>query len=91
MSSGLFWSALATFALLMVYLEYRFRPRCETHGEHVYRIAECVAKKRSAEKDTRKEAVREVLADDDIVAQFCERLERFSTLASGIARNPEKP
>ena len=30
MSNGLFWSALAAFVLLMVYLEYRFRPRPES-------------------------------------------------------------
>jgi hypothetical protein len=86
------WLALATVAAVWFYLAHRFRPRCERHNEPVSidRLAslgckKCIdedaatfwEKKRAEEASERRQAVRDVLSDDELMAQFCQRLKEF--------------
>lgn len=101
-ANWLFWTLLVAAAGAWIYLSHRFRRRCERHGEPVSidRLAslgckrcieedavKCRTERRLEESAERKEAVRDVLSDDDLMAQFCERLKQF---CKGTAAAAEK-
>jgi hypothetical protein len=101
-ANWLFWTLFVAAAGAWIYLSHRFRPRCERRGEPVSidRLASlgckrCIeedagkywTERRLAQSAERKQAVRDVLSDDDLMAQFCERLKQF---CKGTAAAAEK-
>ena len=86
------WIVFAIAAGVWAYLAHRFQPRCERHGNPVSidRLAslgckQCIEEdagkfwkeRRAEESARRKEAVQEVIADDEIMDAFIRRLQDF--------------